>query len=373
MKFMPEKPKYAVRRCLLSAAEAKAEAQKIAFGPIVFQAVSAMKELGLFDLLWNARDAGLTIEEAAERSGLTVYAVTVLFESAMSSAVLDVKEERFYLSKVGYFLHRDELTEVNFAFVRDVCYTPASRLAESLREGRPVGLEELETKHSEASAGLAPTTVYESLLSLSKPTLKSWLAFDHFYSDRSFDEALDVIAAEGPRRLMDVGANTGRFAAACLSRMPELQVTLVDHPAQLDRAGTQLTESGFAGRFHLEARDLLDEELAFPGGMDGVWLSQLLDCFSESQVRRLLASVRTSLNDGGLVYILEPCWDLQPQESGAFCLLQTSLYFSCVANGTSRMYDSVTLERLIAESGLRVERRHDGLGVGHGLFACRAQ
>ncbi len=346
----------------LSASEAKAEAQRIAFGPLVFWAVDAMKQLGVLELLWTEREHGCSRTHVAERLGLSPYAVTVLFESGQSAGVLEEERGTFRLSKVGYFLLRDEMTQVNFDFVRDVCYRPATHLAASLKEGRPVGLAEL-------GAG---RTVYEALSGLPLAIRQSWFAFDHFYSDRAFDAALELTFRGAPRTILDIGANTGKFALACLTRDPAVRITLVDLPAQLDGAAQLLTAAGHGGRFELCPRDLLGEDLVFPGKMDVVWFSQLLDCFPEDRIVALLEAAQRSLAPEGYVYVLEPCWDRQPQESGKFCLQQTSLYFSCVANGDSRMYSEETLCRLIEQAGLELIERHHSLGVGHSLLISRA-
>ena len=54
------------------------------------------------------------------------------------------------------------------------------------------------------------------------------------------------------------------------------------------------------------------------------------------------------------LYILEPYWDRQRHETAAFCLQQTSLYFTCIANGNSQMYAATDMLRCINGSGLHV-------------------
>ena len=48
----------------------------------------------------------------------------------------------------------------------------------------------------------------------------------------------------------------------------------------------------------------------------------------------------------------------------------TSLYFTVMANGNSKMYHSDDFIRLIREAGLEVETIHDGLGQGHSIIVC---
>ena len=89
-------------------------------------------------------------------------------------------------------------------------------------------------------------------------------------------------------------------------------------------------------------------------------MSQLLDCFSEAQIVAVLRKVRAALPPGGRLWILELFWDRQRFEAAAFSLQQTSLYFSCVANGNSQMYDSKVFLALLPRAGLAVtpaERR----------------
>jgi SAM-dependent methyltransferase len=349
-------------RSPLSAVEAKLQAQRIAFGPILFHAVQALNELGLLRCLWEHDQGGLLAAELWEKAGLPRYGVSVLCQAALLGGVLSQDQGgRLRLSKVGYFLLHDSMTRVNFDFVRDVCYSAMPALPQAALRGSPSGL---------AALG-GGNTVYESLMQLPERALQSWLAFDHFYSDQAFSDALALVLEKRPRSLLDVGANTGRFAERCLAADSELDVILLDHPAQLAEAERNLVARGFGARLRLTPMDLLSrEELQLPGPVDAVWLSQLLDCLAPDDAVRVLTAARRALAPGGHVFVLEPCCDLQAHEAGSFCLAQTSLYFTCVANGVSRLYDSQTLTDFLQRAGLHLLTRHDHLGVGHSLFVA---
>jgi hypothetical protein len=68
---------------------------------------------------------------------------------------------------------------------------------------------------------------------------------------------------------------------------------------------------------------------------------------------------------------METFWDRQRFDTAAFCLAQTSLYFTAIANGNSKMYQSDDLIRLVREAGLQVEEIHDLLGLGHSVVVCQ--
>ena len=82
--------------------------------------------------------------------------------------------------------------------------------------------------------------------------------------------------------------------------------------------------------------------------------------------------MQQALPPGGRVWILELFWNRQRFEAAAFSLQQTSLYFSCVANGNSQMYDSSVFLGLVERAGLQVTTLTDGIGGYHTLVECIA-
>jgi ubiquinone/menaquinone biosynthesis C-methylase UbiE len=344
-----------------TAYEAISEAQRIAFAPIVFQACRVLRNSGVLELIRQSGAAGLSLNEVAARIDLPRYGIKVLLESGAGIGLFCLNEGRFALTKLGYFILRDPMTRINMDVMHEVCYRGMFDLDKAIQEGKPVGLKTL--------GGWK--TFYEGLSSLPSQARESWLAFDHYYSDMAFPAALPLVFADHPGRLLDVGGNTGKWAVQCANFNPDVRITIADLPQQLNLARETIRENRLERRVDFFAIDVLDESGSFPEGYDAIWMSQFLDCFSENEIVSILRRVARSLPAGGSLYILELFWDRQPNETAAFCLQQTSLYFTCIANGNSQMYHSADMKRCLEKSGLELTEERDQVGLYHTLFKCR--
>lgn len=349
----------------LNARDAQRLAEFIAFGPMVFQASRLMVKFGIMDLLRDS-DQGMTRDELVEATKLSDYAVKCLLEASLCIGTVLVNPEtnRYRLSKAGWFLLTDPATRVNLDFNHDVNYEGLFLLEDALKEGRPAGL-----KHF----GEWPT-IYEGLSSLPAQVQKSWFGFDHFYSDSSFPEALKIVFGDNKTRtLLDVGGNTGRWALKCVAYDPEVNVTILDLPQQIRMMQEQTAGLPGADRIHGFGTNLLDPEAALPTDKhyDVIWMSQFLDCFSGEQIVSILQRAVKIMDQESRLYIMETLWDRQKYEPASLCLTMTSLYFTALANGNSKMYNTEDMASYVAQAGMEVETIHDNLGQGHSIMVCR--
>jgi hypothetical protein len=77
------------------------------------------------------------------------------------------------------------------------------------------------------------------------------------------------------------------------------------------------------------------------------------------------------MRPGSTLYILDTFWDRQEHEVASFCLQAISLYFTCLANGNSRMYKFSEIAALVEAAGLKIESVSGTLGICSSLLACR--
>lgn len=342
-----------------SAYQAQFDAQKIAFAPIMFQASRALRNLGILQVIYENKE-GLTIEEVADNLNLPLYGVKVLLEAGLSLELVYAKEFKFFITKTGWFLLTDDLTRVNMDFTHDVNYLGFFQLQESIETGKPEGLKVF----GEWS------TVYEALSELPEKVRESWFGFDHYYSDESFPIVLPILFESNPKKILDVGGNTGKFSIKCAEFNPHVKVTILDLPGQLADANKNIIAHGYSDRIDGFPINLLDHTIAYPTGYDIVWMSQFLDCFSQADIIQLLKKAKAALSANGAVYIMETYWDNQRTDAGRYSLVATSLYFTCIANGCSQMYHTQDMLNLIEQAGLKVAATYDYIGVSHTVLKC---
>jgi SAM-dependent methyltransferase len=359
--------------------DAKSRAQQIAFAPLTFQAVRACTKFGLFKIIDDAGSAGATLEQIERISKSKPYTVSALLEAVACAGIIEFKNGKYYTSKIAQCFLYDEMTKINADFVHDVCYQGAFYLSESFEKGKPEGLKVF---------GGWPT-VYEGLSELPEQVKRSWFAFDHFYSDSAFNDVIKIILEKNPASVYDIGCNTGKFELAMFSKNYKGTIVLCDLPQQLAKARENLLAAGFekncvfypinvlkdgndtqenaksghaAGRtgvcVHSSFR-VHDFSLPCP---DAVLMSQFLDCFSKEEIILILKKAAEIMDADTRLYILEPFWDVQKFQAAKLSLTHTSLYFTAIANGNSKMYAQAEMRECVEKAGLKVLKARQNIG-----------
>ena len=342
----------------LTALQAQYEAQKIAFAPIIFQVARTMRDLKILEILSKNKN-GLTYEELAQMTNLTKYAIQVLCETALSANIISFENEKVYLTKVGFFINSDKMTNANMNYNHHVNYQGLFYLEESIKNGKAEGLQVFGEWE----------TIYPALSTLPLKAKESWFDFDHLYSDSGFPKAIKILKNLNPKSILDIGGNTGKFATLFAKENPEINITIMDLPQQIKLAIQNIYEQNIRNISTYEGNILL-EETKIPKGFDIIWMSQFLDCFKDEQIISILKKIRNSMDDNSQVCIMEPFWDRQNNETAAYCVINTSPYFTAMANGYSKMFKYTDFEKFIEEAGFKVVELIDDIGLCQTIIRC---
>lgn len=344
----------------MKAVVALEEAQKIAFAPFVFQTTVSLRKLGVFDYIFKKKE-GVSIADISKELSISEYGLSVLLEIAESAEIVSKdKDEKYELTKIGYFLNYHKMTEVNLNFTQDVCYQGLFHLEDTIRSGKPEGLKEFGDWN----------TIYEGLSQLQPHVQQSWFAFDHFYSDEIFEDALKIVFKNSPKTIFDIGGNTGKFAMLCCDYNSEVHVKIFDLPGQLKKALANAAEKGLENRISGQEIDWLSENPKLHEGADIIWMSQFLDCFSKEEILKILSTSVSAMNADTELIIIETYTDRQRFNNARFILEATSLYFTALANGNSKMYKATEIIDLAEKAGLIV-KEDITLGEYHTMLICK--
>ncbi|MBN2546096.1 MAG: class I SAM-dependent methyltransferase [Spirochaetes bacterium] len=341
---------------------AKMNAQKLAFAPFAFQAAKVSRDTGILTYIEKNNGQGVELEKIAEYIKLSIYSIKILLDICISIDIVEKRDNKYFLTKTGYFLINDTITKINMDFVNDVCYLGMYHLEEAIKENKPAGLKVLGNWK----------TLYEGLSQFPEKAKKSWLNFDHFYSDRVFPKMLHIVFKDNPKKILDVGGNTGKWAIECAKFSKDAHITIMDLPGQLKQAKKNISQYEFNDRISYYSADILDKKSKFPEDNEVIWMSQFLDCFAEDEITNILLKALPVMKENTKLYILETFTDRQKFEEAKFCLEMTSLYFTCMANGNSKMYNSNDMISCIEKAGLTVTEDLP-VGISHTLFICKKQ
>lgn len=341
------------------AIDAIQEAHKIAFAPFVFQATVSLRKLGILDFIFEHRKkGGVSIEDISKELMVSTYGLSVLLEIAESSNIVSKDElGRFELTTTGYFLNYNETVNVNINFTNDVCYEGLFHLNDAIKSGKPEGLKELGEWN----------TIYEGLSQLTPEQQKSWFEFDHHYSDDIFDQALELVFKKDRKHLFDIGANTGKFSLRCSKYNDDVKITMIDLPGQLKKALVNVKNNGLEDRIKGHEINWLSENPQIPTGADTIWLCQFLDCFSKEEILKILTTCVNAMDDNAELIIVETYTDRQKFDNAKFILEATSLYFTVLANGNSKMYKAEEIKDIASEAGLNLKEDIE-IGEYHSMF-----
>jgi hypothetical protein len=345
----------------LDAGEALNRAHFLAFAPYAYEAARILRDRGILARIEESGDAGSTAEDISGIAGLPPNSIHALLEAGLGIGLISGNESRFFLTMAGQYFLRNTTVRTNTDFMRDVCLPGINRLEKSLETGRPLGLE--------AFGNWA--NVFEALPELPAQVRESWYAFNNHHSDAAFGDALPLVFAQHPQRILDIGGSTGRFALACLDYSDDVHIGIADLSSDPAQTEPGIAAAVRAGRVTLHTLDILDVATRLPAGYDTIWMSQFMPCFSAEQIAEILSRCLGVLPANGRIWLLETYWDRQRYEAAAAALQMTSLYFVNIATGISRMWDSNTLERLIEAAGFNIVMQKDGIGRGHTLFELR--
>jgi hypothetical protein len=142
---------------------------------------------------------------------------------------------------------------------------------------------------------------------------------------------------------------------------------MIDLPGQLRKAIANVKNEGLQDRVKSHEVDWLSENPQIPFGAETIWMCQFLDCFSKEEILKVLKTCVNSMDENSELIIIETFTDRQKFDNAKFILEATSLYFTVLANGNSKMYKATEFKEIANQAGLKLK---EDLAIGeyHTMF-----
>ena len=205
-------------------------------------------------------------------------------------------------------------------------------LARGVREGTPV--------HRLTS---------DALLNGDPARVRSYIRSVHTSSREAARRLVEMAPLLPGSTLLDVGGGSGIYAAEYARATPELKATLFDLPPTLEAAHEILTAEGMEDRVVYRTGDYRSDP--FPGPVDAVLLSNLLQTEGEETCRQILAKAREALKPGGTLLVHGVMGEPGDQKPGPMAIHSLQMY---VLFDQGKAWSAEEISAWLAEEGFGV-------------------
>ncbi|HEY7728581.1 MAG TPA: methyltransferase [Candidatus Eisenbacteria bacterium] len=224
--------------------------------------------------------------------------------------------------------------------------------------GDATGLLELEAEMYAAWGNLAEgirtgTPLYplssDALLAGDPQLVRRYIRAVHTGSREAARRVAELAPLPPGSSLLDVAGGSGIYSAEFARRAPGLSAVLFDLPPTIEVAREILAAEGLEGRVTFHAGDYRYDP--FPGPVDALLLSNLLQTEGVEQGKRILAKAREALRPGGTLLVHGVMADragTSPPEAALFSLLMYVVF------DAGRAHSAEEIAEWLAEAGFGV-------------------
>jgi SAM-dependent methyltransferase len=250
-------------------------------GLVAARAVTTAVMLRVFDALHDSPASGADL---AQRLGLDPLGAETLLTTLTALGYVEPEGERLRNTAVSERLLVRSSPESIATFIGeqgDLHWLVLDLLPDAVRYGTAYAMHE--HRHDDAERWEA---YIRGLFEISRPEQEANAA---------------LVAAESPRRLVDVAGGHGGFAMAMCRLHPGLEATVLDLPPSVAVGRKIVAEQGFADRVSFREGDVF--ELGLGEDLDVVSIFNLVHHLPESRDRELCRMARAALRPGGVLVI----------------------------------------------------------------------
>ncbi|MFF2300282.1 methyltransferase [Arthrobacter sp. NPDC058127] len=335
---------------------------RLVFAAAAFQTLRAACETGLLEQLLDATD-GFDRDEIGTRVGLRGRWLDTLLTAAAATELIrrDHRGRYSVADEIAPAVRSAEwgLFTATVAFEHHFSYRGISKFTEALVRETNAGIENFPGRPGDSlyvRYGADP-----ELRQVFYTYMRAW-------SRIGGPVLWDALVEIAPRRMLDIGGGDGVHAIAATSRLPGLEVTVLELPENADVARARIAEEGLADRVSVVGGDMF--ATPFPVGHDLVLFAHQLVIWTEEENLALLRRSNAALPLGGTVVIFSSMTD--DSEDGPFIAAMASLYHTAIPVEGGRIYPWGAYEGWLRATGFgEVQRIRSDTWTPHGVIVAK--
>ncbi len=243
-------------------------------------------ELDLFTLL---SPGPLSAQEAAERTGADLRALTIVLDALAAMELLVKREGRYTCPPAVSALLSRNSPESVLPMVHHMAHVWQ----------RWSNLTDVAGNRKKPGRQATPPEAGETM---------AFIGAMHAIAAKLAPGIVAAVGAGRAKNLLDVGGASGTYTLAFLKAFPEMRATLFDRPEVVEMARQRLGEAGLLERTALAGGDFYRDEL--PPGHDLAFLSAIIHQNSPQQNLDLYRKIFRALVPGGRIvirdHVMEP-------------------------------------------------------------------
>jgi precorrin-6B methylase 2 len=304
-------------------------------GAMVSQAVLAVVQLRLADLVRDGKKSAAQLAEATQTDELNLYR---LLRTLVSLRIFSEPEPGYFAStELSACLQSDSPESLyHLTLMLEERWKTVGSLSYSLRTGKPA-FEHLYGKdmwryltEDDPEAGALFNRAMTSMSgSLNQPLV-------------------DAYDFSSIGTLVDVGGGEGSFLVTALEHNPALKGVLFDQPSVIEQARERIAQAGVADRCELIAGDFLQ---ALPPGGDAYFLRHILLDWDDAACETILRNCVQAMKPDGKILVAESVLG-----SGQADLLGKLIDLVIMVTIPGREREEEEFRKLFASAGLSIRR-----------------
>jgi ubiquinone/menaquinone biosynthesis C-methylase UbiE len=264
------------------------------------RALKSALELGLIEALHGAPDHALALDEWSRAHGADEAGLRFLGQLLHAAGVLDQHGPRVALTPAFRAAWRwRDLLEAKLDFCGIV-------LADLAQHGSDwLAAPQRFQRQARTFALFDYGRCFPPFTPENEARTRAWMRLTSALSRAEAAACAEAFDFRPHHHLLDVGGNSGEFAAAMCARHPQVQATVLDLPLVCRIGRTHLQGRSEAARVQFSEGNVRRDDLPWPAGADLISFKSMLHDWPEADARRFLQRAFDTLPPGGGVLVIE--------------------------------------------------------------------